>query len=80
MFEVEKFPAPPWRRRLLVLALALLTAWLVLSNVLGRPGGADFKPPPRPDKAACKPGETVDCVGGTATVIVAPPAASAVAR
>ncbi len=80
MFEVEKFPAPPWRRRLLVLALALFTAWLILSHVMGRPGAADFKPPPRADKPVCQPGQTTDCVGGTASVIVAPLAASTAGR
>lgn len=80
MFEVEKFPAAPWRRRLLVLVLALGTAWLVMSSVLGRPGAADFKPPPRADQPACSAGQTTGCVGGTASVILPAAPASAAAR
>jgi len=72
MYEVEEIPAMPWRRRLLMLACALGTVYLIMSHVLGRPGNPDFKPPPPPDKAQCAPGQTTGCVGGMAAVIAAP--------
>ncbi len=80
MYDVDRFPAMSWRRRLLVLVCALGTAYLILSHVMGRPGAADFKPPPQPDRQRCTAGQTTACVGGVAAVIVAPasqPAASA---
>lgn len=64
------------RRRLLLLALAIATAVTVVLVMTDPPGGIDrSQRPPRPDVERCAPGQTTDCVGGTATVIV--PAASA---
>jgi hypothetical protein len=67
------------RRRLLIALLAVATALTVVWSLLERPGGVQWKPrPPAPDKARCAEGQTADCVGGKADVIMLPaPAASA---
>jgi len=71
--EVEQFPKLPARRRLLIALLAVATAVVVVMTMLHPPGGVQRKrPPPPPDVAVCAPGQTQHCVGGTATVIVAP--------
>jgi hypothetical protein len=75
--SVPAFPGMPWRRRLLFVGLALLMGWTVVSTMVDPPGGFKRNPPPRPDAAACKPGQREGCVGGTATVIVAPAAPAA---
>jgi len=72
MYEVEELPAMPWRRRLLMLTCALGMVYLIMSHVMARPGNADYKPPPLPDKAQCAPGQNTGCVGGLAAVIAAP--------
>ncbi len=77
MYEVEPLPATPWRRRLLILACAVATVYMILSQVTARPGAPDWKPPATADKPRCAPGQTTDCVGGVATVIVTPAAAPA---
>lgn len=64
------------RRRLVLLALAVATAVTVVLVMTDPPGGIDrSQRAPRPDAGRCAPGQTTDCVGGTATVIM--PAASA---
>ncbi len=73
------------RRRLLIALLAVATALTVVWSLLERPGGVQWKPrPPPPDRAPCAQGQTSDCVGGKADVIMmspmaapAPPAAPA---
>jgi hypothetical protein len=67
------------RRRLLIVVLALATAATLLLYILGRRGAIlSGKRPVPADVSACKGGNTTGCVGGMATVIVAPaPAASA---
>jgi hypothetical protein len=76
VYEVEPFPRPSWRRRLRVLLLAVATASTILLFILVRQ--ASFLRPPPPDAARCAAGQTSGCVGGMASVIVAPaPAASA---
>jgi hypothetical protein len=73
MYEVEKFPAMPWRRKLLLLACALATVTLILSQMMSKPGAGPYKPPAQlasPDPARCAPGQTTECVGGMATVIL----------
>jgi hypothetical protein len=84
-FDVEDFPRPPWRRRLLVLALAVAMAAVVMGSVLAPPGASKTPRPPRPEVPRCTLGQTSDCVGGTATVITVPaapaaPAAASAAR
>ncbi len=75
---IPAFPRMPWRRRLLTVALAMATAVVIVVTLLHPPGGVQRKrPPPPPDVARCAEGQSTNCVGGTATVIVAPPAAQA---
>ena len=79
--SVPDFPHPPWRRRLLRALLAVGMGWLVVDTLLDPPGNIQRNPPPRVDAPACGPGQTRGCVGGTATVILAPaPAAAAASR
>lgn len=69
-----------WRRRLLLVALAVATAGVGVTVLLTRPGGVHRPPPGHgPDHARCGAGQTQDCVGGTSAVIV-PGAASAPGR
>ena len=76
MFEVEKFPVPPWRRRLLVLLLAVVTAGVIVRVLLIPPTPVPKAAlPPVADMARCGAGQTQDCVGGTASVILAPASA-----
>ena len=66
------------RRRLLIVLLALATAAALLLYMLGRRGQiVRGGPPVTADVAACKNGNTVNCVGGMATVIIAPSRAPA---
>jgi hypothetical protein len=78
VYEVEEFPPTPWRRRLLILLLAVGTALTIAVLMLVPPGGIRRKLPlPPPDAARCAQGQTQDCVGGTVQVIVAPAASAA---
>lgn len=70
--SVPEFPRPPWRRRLLMVALAIAMGWAVVTTMVDPPGSIKRNPPPRADAPACAPGQTRDCVGGTAAVIAAP--------
>lgn len=66
----------PWRRRLLILALAVATAITVVLTLLNPPGGVQRKKALPADAARCEKGQTSGCVGGTATVITAPAASA----
>jgi hypothetical protein len=66
------YPRIPWRRRLLILVLAIVTAITVVLTLLYPPGGVQRKRHAAPDAPRCASGQTTDCVGGTAAVIVAP--------
>lgn len=68
-------------RRVGVALLGVAVAVIVLSGVLGKPGGATRGEAERKarggviaDRPTCAPGQTKNCVGGTAAVIVAPAA------
>ncbi len=74
--SVPEFPRQPWRRRLLMVVLAIAMGWTVVTTMVDPPGGIKRNPPPRMDAATCQPGQTSGCVGGTATVIVSPAAAA----
>ena len=66
------------RKRLLVWVLAPVTALTVLWSLLNRPGSPPL--PVReatPDAARCAQGQTSDCVGGMAAVIVLPASSTA---
>lgn len=77
--EIDKYPAPTWKRRLLVLALAVGAALFIVHmlTIPPTPVAKELVPPIR-DKALCQAGQTQNCVGGTAVMIMAPaPAAAA---
>ncbi len=77
MFEVERFPRPTMRRRLLVVLLAIATAAFLVWSVTRKSGvvrDAALHPPDRP---VCRAGQTSDCVGSATAVIAVPPAAPA---
>lgn len=78
--EVDDYPALPWRKRLMVIALTLLMVWVMVTQIAGHPGGGDYVAPPPPPPAPCGAGQSSDCVGGVTSVtpvIAAPPAARA---
>lgn len=62
------------RRRLLIVLLAVATAVTVVMLLLDPPGGVQRK---RAVPQPCAPGQTEQCVGGRADVIVTPPASTA---
>ena len=73
-FQAERYRPVSIRRRLLIVLLALATAASVLLYMLGRRGQIVREGPPvAADVAACKNGNTLNCVGGMATVIIASP-------
>ncbi len=72
--SIPEFPRQPWRRRLLMVVLAVAMGWTVVSTMVDPPGGIKRNPPPRADAPTCQPGQASGCVGGTAAVIVAPAA------
>lgn len=74
--QVDDYPAMPWRRRVLVIALTLLMVWILVTQIAGHPGGGDYVPPPPAPPPPCGPGQSSDCLGGVTSVIVAPAAAS----
>ena len=78
--DVDDFPPPSWGRRLLTLLLALAVAGVVMFFVLRPPTPVPpHLVPPIRDAKPCIAGQTSECVGGMASVIVAPQAASAAA-
>lgn len=64
------------RRKLLIVALAVATAFTVVSLLLDPPGGVRRQHLQRVDRPPCTDGQTENCVGGKADVIVVPGAAS----
>lgn len=67
-----------WRRRLMLFLLAVATAVTIVLTLLDPLGGVKrHAPPPPPEPARCATGQTMDCLGGMATVIVVPSAGSA---
>ncbi|MBL8328031.1 MAG: hypothetical protein JNJ71_04200 [Rubrivivax sp.] len=72
----------PWRRRLLIALLAIVTAVTVVLTLLSPPGGVQ-RPralgAPAADVAPCAPGQTQDCVGSKSTVQLIPGQAAAAA-
>lgn len=66
--DPDALPRTPWRRRLLVLLLAVVTAWAVVSALTRHAGE------PKRERAA--PAAPV-AVGGKADVILVAPSASA---
>ena len=78
MYVVEDLPKLPLWRQLLMVAMAIAMALTIFLSLLAPPGGAKLElRPPAPDAARCGDGERVNCLGGTAQVIVVAPAAVA---
>ena len=75
VFEPDPLPRVPWRRRLLVVVLALVTSTTVLVYVMLPPVGSK-RYGPAADAARCTAGQTTGCVGGMAADISAPQPAS----
>jgi hypothetical protein len=75
--DTPKYRPLTGRRRLLILLLAVATAITVVLTLLYPPGGVKRKRPPVPEPPRCSEGQSTDCLGGTAQVIVAPPASAA---
>lgn len=76
--DEDDYLAPSWRKRALILLLAVTTALTIVYVLLIPPTPVPrVAPQPPADVARCAPGQTKDCVGGTAGVIVAPRSASA---
>ena len=74
--EIDTFSAPTWKRRLLVLVLAVGTALFIVHmlTIPPTPVPKEWVPPIR-DKSRCEAGQTQNCVGGTAVMIMAPASA-----
>ncbi len=68
------------RRKLLIVALAVATAFTVVNLLLDPPGGVRRQHIQRVDRPACSASQTTDCVGGQTDVIVVPPAAATASR
>ena len=74
----EEYRPQSLRRRVLIVVLALSTAFTVLWMLSERPGGPKWKgKPPRADAPRCAAGQTRDCVGGQADVIMLSPSSGA---
>ena len=74
----EEYRPQSFRRRVLIVVLALSTAFTVLWMLSERPGGPKWKgKPPRADAPRCATGQTRDCVGGQADVIIVSPSRGA---
>jgi hypothetical protein len=65
----HRLPRMPWRRRLLILLLAVATALTIVLTLLSPPGGVKRVRRLPDEPARCLPGQSSDCVGGTARVI-----------
>jgi hypothetical protein len=73
----DELPALPLRRRLLIVALAVVTAVTIVLLLLSRPGDPKRGMPRAvPEVPRCGPGQARDCVGGKADVIVVPASAA----
>ena len=76
-YKIVRYRPVPLRRRLLIVLLAVATAITIVLTLLGpaasrhKTVGASVAPV---DVARCADGRTEGCVGGTATVIMAPTA------
>ena len=79
--DTEEYPAPTWRKRLLVLLMAVATAGTIVwvLTIPPTPVPRALVPPPA-DVPRCSRGQTQGCVGGMASVIVAPAAAPSAPR
>ncbi len=71
------FPPLSRRRKLLIVGLAIATAFTVVSLLLDPPGGVRRQHIQRVDRPACAASQTDNCVGGQTDVIVVPSAATA---
>ncbi len=68
------------RRRWLLAALAVATAFAVVATLLNPPGGVKRVKHLPADTPACAPGQDSGCAGGRAEVIVVAPVAAPASR
>jgi hypothetical protein len=79
--SVDSYQPIPKRRRWLILVLAISTAITIVWMMLERIGAPPLRRIATPDAAApCAAGQSTGCVGGTASVIMVAPPASAASR
>jgi hypothetical protein len=73
----DELPAMPLRRRVLIFVLAVATAATIVWLLLNRPGDPK-RDMPRVvrERVPCAAGQSRDCVGGKADVIVVPASAA----
>jgi hypothetical protein len=64
------------RQRLIILAVTLVTVFLIFFGMIYRPGWKPLDLGPKP----CQPGQTTECVGGSAQVIMTPAKPASAAR
>jgi hypothetical protein len=77
MQDLDDYPRPPMRRRLLMVLLAVAMMVFLVWSVTRKSGvvrDAALHPADRP---VCTAGQTTDCVGSATTVIVLPSQAPA---
>jgi hypothetical protein len=65
----DSYPPTSWRRRFLILVLAVTTALGIAWALLTRPGHVAK---PRPNAPPCTQGQTQNCAGGQLDVVVVP--------
>lgn len=70
------FPPLSRRRKLLIVGLAVATAFTVVNLLLDPPGGVRHQNIQRVDRPACTASQTDNCVGGQTHVIPVAPTAS----
>lgn len=73
--DPDEYRPIPRNRRWQIVVLGISTAIGIVLLLLYPPGGVKRVRKLPPDAARCAAGQTTDCVGGTASVIVAPPSA-----
>lgn len=76
-FKPDPYRPISWRRRLLIVLLAVATAAFVVYSMTRRSGEVRNAVLHPADVAACAPGQTEGCVGSMTAVIAVPSAAAA---
>lgn len=71
-FKPDPYRPISWRRRLLIVVLAVATAAFITYSMTRRSGEVRNAVLHPADVAACTPGQTEGCVGSMTAVIVAP--------
>lgn len=76
-FKPDPYRPISWRRRLLIVVLAVATAAFVTYSMTRKSGIVRNAVQHPADVAACAPGQTEGCVGSMTAVIVTPAAPAA---